>query len=84
MNGERVLIQTGGHSREKISISVWRHRKRWWIPSCFQNRSAAQAPTKADAIAGIWSGTVKGGESSFQITTTIAQVLHNRIGLRTI
>lgn len=39
----------------------------------FSKPSAAQAPTNADAIAGTWSGTAKGADSTFQITTTIAQ-----------
>ena len=35
--------------------------------------TAAQVPGNADAIAGTWSGTATGGDSNFQITTTIAK-----------
>jgi virginiamycin B lyase len=33
----------------------------------------AVSPTNADAIAGSWSGTAKGGDFNFQITTTISK-----------
>ncbi len=42
-------------------------------PAATPTASAAIAHTNADTIAGTWSGTAKGGDFSFQITTTIGQ-----------
>ncbi len=35
--------------------------------------TATQAPTNADAIAGMWSGTAKNGDFAFQVTVTIGK-----------